>query len=78
MTMKLMLIGVKKVEFKDGGVKYKNIFLSERNKAYLGWSDTDELANQVVDSDTYDETRAHSRAVEMDARDDKVTYKVIL
>jgi len=78
MTMQLMLVGVKRVEFKDGGVKFKHLFLSDRDKIYLGWSDTDTLSNQVVDSDQFDATRAQARPVEIDERDGKVTYKVIL
>lgn len=78
MTMQLMLVGIKKVEFKDGGVKYKHLFLSDRDRIYLGWADDESRRSEVVDSDTFDPARARTQTVQIDEKDGKPTYKVIL
>lgn len=78
MTMRLVLVGIKKVEFKDGGIKYKHMFISERERMLLGWGDDDSLRDQVIDIDHYDDARARVWNVEIDERDGKVTHKVIL
>lgn len=78
MTIKLCLIGIKKVDFKDGATKYKYVFIGEAGTIMTGWNDEQKYQDLVLASDSYDETRARAWQVEADEFQGKLRYRVVV
>lgn len=76
MKLKLMLISIKQFESKSGDTKYKYVFLSPLGKVYTGFSDLLLHEDKVVDSETFDSSRAHEWNVDRDVYNEKLTYRV--
>jgi len=75
--MKLVLIGIKEVNFeKDGTTKYKHLFLSSTNKCLVGWANYSLPKELLADTNSYSDERARAYEVEADEFNEKLRYKV--
>lgn len=85
MIMKLCLISCEPTKLKDKtsgeeSIRYKYLFLSEKETVMIGWADErlSWVDKELVDSNTYQEARARAYAVKLDSFNGKLTYKVAL
>lgn len=80
MIKDLMLLDKKRIEFKDGQVKIKHLFVDENQKAFTGWSDEgEELSDDLISSsDKFSKERARAFNVELDEYDGKMRSRVDL
>lgn len=85
MIMKLCLVSCEPTKLKDKqsgeeSIRYKYLFLSEKENVMVGWHDErlSWVDKELVDSNTYQSARARAYAVKLDSFNGKLTYKVAL